>query len=273
MKFKPFICMKFHYKFAIKTNMATKIQQILESTPRNTVLFGSWLTEQGLDAKSQYSYMKRGWLTRISKGVYKMQGASPTLLDAVSSYNTQMNKKCVVGAYSAIDLRGYSHYLPMGKPNAYLFTDNKSKLPSWLLNGDWDMTVEHMVTSFLGNEALGVETMTIEGLDLLVSSPERAIMECLNLPDAASSLLDIYYIMESLTTLRPKLVQQLLESCTSQKVKRLFLYMSEKANHPWVKALKVDSIALGTSRYMVTPTGKYIRKYNMTIPKELAEYE
>ena len=56
--------------------------------------------------------------------------------------------------------------------------------------------------------------------DLLVSSPERAMLECLNLPDASSSLLDIYYIMEGLTTLRPKLVQTLLEACTSQKVKR-----------------------------------------------------
>lgn len=83
----------------------------------------------------------------------------------------------------------------------------------------------------------------------------------------------MYYIMESLTTLRPKLVQSLLESCTSQKVKRLFVYMAEKAAHPWFKALKLDSVTLGTSRYMIVPTGKYIAKYNMTIPKELAEYE
>ena len=135
------------------------------------------------------------------------------------------------------------------------------------------MTVRYMTTSFLGDELLGVDSMTFEQHDLLVSSPERAILECLNLPEAASSLLDIYYLMESLTTLRPKLVQTLLESCTSHKVKRLFLYMAEKAHHPWFKALDLEHVSLGTSRYMVTPRGKYIRKYNMTIPKELAEYE
>ena len=135
------------------------------------------------------------------------------------------------------------------------------------------MTIKYMTTSFLGDELLGVETMTINQHDLLVSSPERAILECLNLPDASSSLLDIYYIMEGLTTLRPKLVQTLLEACTSQKVKRLFLYMAEKAGHAWYKALKLENINLGTSRYMITPTGKYINKYNMTISKELAEYE
>ena len=253
--------------------MATKIQQILESTPRDSVLFGSWLSSQGLDARGQYAYMKSGWLDRISKGVYKIHKAEPGLLVAVSSYNTQLCRSCVVGAYTALELRGYSHYLSMGKPVAYLFTDKSSKLPSWLLKGEWDMTIKYMTTSFLGNELLGVENMTIEQHDLLVSSPERAILECLNLPDASSSLLDIYYIMESLTTLRPKLVQLLLEACTSQKVKRLFLYMAEKAGHSWFKALKLENINLGISRLMITPTGKYINKFNMTISKELAEYE
>ena len=252
--------------------MATKIQQILETTPHDSVLFGSWLSSKGLDARGQYAYMKSGWLDRISKGVYKMHGTKPSLLAAVSSYNTQLGKRCIVGAYTALELRGYSHYVSMGKPTAYLFTDKRNKLPSWFLKEEWDMTVKYMTTSFLGDELLGVETMNVGQHNLFVSSTERAFLECLNLPDASSSLLDIYYIMESLTTMRPKLIQTMLESCTSLKVKRLFLYMAEKANHPWFKALKIENMNIGTSRLMITPTGKYINKYNMTISKELAEY-
>ena len=247
--------------------------KIIGAVPHDSVLFGSWLSSQGLDARGQYSYMKSGWLDRISKGVYKIHGSTPTLMATVSSYNMQLGKSCIVGAYTALEFRGYSHYLSMGKPLAYLFTDKTNKLPSWLLKEEWDMTIKYMTTSFLGNELLGVETMTNNQHELLVSSPERAILECLNLPDASYSLLDIYYIMESMTTLRPKLVQTLLESCTSQKVKRLFLYMAEKAGHSWFMALKPDNINLGTSRFMITPTGKFINKYNMTISKELAEYE
>jgi len=48
---------------------------------------------------------------------------------------------------------------------------------------------------------------------------------------------------------------------------------TEKAGHPWFKALKLETVQLGTARYMVVPTGKYIAKYNMIIPKDLAEYE
>ena len=98
--------------------MATKIQQILEAAPNESVLFSSWLSSQGLDTRGQYAYMKRGWLDRISKGVYKIHGTKPTLLIAISSYNMQLNKSCVVGAYTALELRGYSHYLSMGKPLA-----------------------------------------------------------------------------------------------------------------------------------------------------------
>lgn len=268
-----YFCDEFVFTFAELTNMATKMQQILESYPDSKLFFGEWLSDQGLDAKGQYAYMKRGWLSRLSKGVYVLQGTSPSLFNAVSAYNVQLSKHCIVGAYSALDLRGYSHYLSMGKPKAFLFTAKEDKLPSWLLQKEWDMTIKYMTTSFLGKDLMGVEPMVVNGDWLLVSSPERAILECLNLPEAASSLLDIYYIMESLTTLRPKLLQSLLETCTSQKVRRLFVYMAEKAGHPWFKVLNLDSITLGTSRYMIVPTGKYISKYNMTIPKELAEYE
>lgn len=253
--------------------MATRIKQIVDSAPYGSMLFGTWLSKQGIDSATQHRYTKNGWLSRVSKGVYRIDGTMPTLYATISSYNTQLEKQCEIGAYTALELRGYSHYLSVGKPKAYLFTDNTHKLPSWMLSAEWDMEISYTTTSFLGDDLSGVEEMLEDGFRLLVASPERAIMECLYLPDSASSLLDIYYIMEGLTTLRPKLVQSLLEKCSSVKVKRLFLYMAEKANHSWYKALHPEKVSLGSGRRMITPTGKYISKYNMTIPKELADYE
>ena len=97
----------------------------------------------------------------------------------------------------------------MGKPKAYLYTNGSNRLPLWMLNAEWDMTIKAVVTSFLGDDMTGVEPMAVGTDTLLVSTPERAILECLNLSDASSNLLDIYYVMESLTTLRPKLLQTL----------------------------------------------------------------
>ena len=80
---KSYICIDFIVVFAILTNVATKIQQILEANPSLNVLFGEWLAGQGLDAKGQHSYMKSGWLNRLSRGVYALQGTTSTLYNAV----------------------------------------------------------------------------------------------------------------------------------------------------------------------------------------------
>ena len=80
---KSYICIDFIVVFVILTNVATKIQQILEANPSLNVLFGGWLACQGLDAKGQHSYMKSGWLNRLSRGVYALQGTTSTLYNAV----------------------------------------------------------------------------------------------------------------------------------------------------------------------------------------------
>lgn len=253
--------------------MATKIKQITDVAGTDGLLFGSWMTRYGLDCKQQHAYMMSGWLERVSRGVYKVAGSKPTLLSAVSCYNTQLSKQCIVGALTALELRGLSHYVPMGKPLTFLFTDNRHRLPEWMLAYEWDRSIRYHTTSFLGDGFIGVESLTVEGRPLLVSSPERAMLEWLNIANATDSLLDIYYVMEMLTTLRPKLLQQLLEHCGSAKVNRIFMYMAEKANHQWLHLLQTEHIEFGKGRKMISSTGKYISKYDMTIPTELAEYE
>lgn len=115
--------------------------------------------------------------------------------------------------------------------------------------------------------------MSYNGVDILVSTPERAFMEALYLSPTYYSLMDIYYVMEMLTTLRPKMIQQLLESCSSVKVKRPFLYMAEKANHQWFRALKISEIDLGDGKRSLSKGGVYDSKYRITIPVELKDYE
>lgn len=253
--------------------MATKIKQITDKTGLDGLLFGNWMARQGISKQEQADYVQSGWLERIARGVYKIAGSHPTLYSAISCYNTQLNKQCIVGARSALELRGYMHYVPMGKPVAFLFTDNDHKLPEWLLQSEWDMTVRYQTTSFLGEDLLGVETQMVDGRPLLVSSPERAMMEWLNMPSIRSSLLDVYYVMEMLSTLRPDLVQSLLERCSSVKVNRLFMYMAEKTNFAWAEDIDKSKIDFGSGRKMIVPKGKYIKQYDMTIPRDLALYD
>jgi len=82
-----------------------------------------------------------------------------------------------------------------------------------------------------------------------------------------------YCIMEQLTTLRAEVVQQLLENTGNIKIKRLFLYMAQKAGHEWFGRLDTSRIKLGTGKQKLVDNGFYLPEYMITIPKELYHYE
>ncbi len=85
--------------------------------------------------------------------------------------------------------------------------------------------------------------------------------------------MDLFHVMEQLTALRPEMVQALLEQNTSVKIKRLFLYMAEKANHSWFNSLELSKIDTGSGKRQLVHVGVYDSKYQIVLPKELTEYE
>lgn len=76
-------------------------------------------------------------------------------------------------------------------------------------------------------------------------------------------------ILKQLTSLDPDKVQTALENTSSQRVKRMFLYMAEKAEHYWFDMLNTDKFGLTTSKLQLVDNGVYISKYRITVPKEL----
>jgi hypothetical protein len=77
-------------------------------------------------------------------------------------------------------------------------------------------------------------------------------------------------IMEGLTTLRPKLVQELLEKCNSVKVKRLLLFITEKNDHLWMGELDLTKINLGAGKRVIVQDGFLDKKYQITVPRKYA---
>lgn len=72
-------------------------------------------------------------------------------------------------------------------------------------------------------------------------------------------------IMESLTTLRPHVMQELLESCNSVKIKRLFLALAEEADHRWFVQIDKEKLDLGSGKRTIDPGGTYNSNYQITI--------
>lgn len=251
--------------------MGTKINNLRQKIPSNGIMLTSWLEKSGFSRNEISNYMKSGWLQRISTGVYQFTGDRPSLYGILASYQKQTNLKYHIGAASALELKGFSHYIAMGKPTAVVFAPVKPPLPKWLNDADLDMNLAEVSSKVLGTA--GIEQLDYQGQTLTVSSPERAIMECVLLSPARYDLMDVYYLMEMLASLRASLVQQILEDCTSVKVKRLFLYMAKKARHRWFAKLDLSRISLGSGTRSFMKGGVKIPSYDIVISKELADYE
>lgn len=116
---------------------------------------------------------------------------------------------------------------------------------------------------------IGIMDFDFGGYKLKISTTARAMMECLYLAPKEQPLMECYEIMEGLNNLRPQSVQQLLENCNSIKVKRLFLFLAEKAGHNWFAHIKMENIDLGKGKRSLVPNGIYDPKYQITVPKEL----
>ena len=251
--------------------MPTKINILRQESPSTGILLTSWLEKSGFSRSEICDYVKSGWLQRISTGVYRFSGDKPSLYGILASYQKQAGLNYHIGAASALELFGFSHYITMSKPKAVVFSPIRPPLPRWLTDAELDMTLVKVSSKALGT--FGVEQFDYQGHRLTISSPERAIMECILLSHDHYNLMDVFYLFESLTTLRATLVQQLLESCSSVKVKRLFLYMADKSRHRWFTKLDVSRISLGSGNRSFMKGGVKIPKYNIVLPKELAEYE
>jgi hypothetical protein len=74
------------------------------------------------------------------------------------------------------------------------------------------------------------------------------------------------HLMEGLTTLRPRLVQKLLENCASVKVKRLFMFLAENCKHGWAGKVDLSKVDFGSGKRVLLEGGRLDAKYQITVP-------
>ena len=103
----------------------SKINQLLQEVPAGAVYLTSWMKQNNIPHSTQHRYVESAWLTPIGTGVMIRTGDTPTLYGAIYSLNTQADKHLTIGAMSALEIHGYSHYLPMGRPTVSLSAPQK----------------------------------------------------------------------------------------------------------------------------------------------------
>ena len=245
--------------------MASKINQLLQNWPNNTVATARWLRSEGVDHRLADKYVRSGWLVRLAHGAYIRAGSDIDWPSGVYALQNQLGLGIHIGAITALELRGYTHYLALRGREVILFGHSGVKLPKWFIQHHWSQPVKFITSNTFQNGVEYTSVLKMDGIELITSSLEQAVLEMMYLVPDRQSYEEAVRIMESLTTLRPNIVQELLEGCSSVKTKRLFMHVAELCELPWLSQLELSRVNFGSGRRSIHTGGKLYSKYNLVV--------
>ncbi len=256
----------------------------------------AWLKGRGYSSALCSKYVANGWLKQPARGAYSRPGATTKWQHLIISLQSLMHQPVVVGGLSALELQRYGHYVRMGNEQ-HVFLYSEAQLAKWVNEIDPFVRFEHRNANKLFKEPFITRAVkdlpNPDALDppsegsrnvaggltryswgerewpMLISTPERAILEFLDgLPDQQSFQhgADLF---TGLSNLSPRRLQQLLGQCRSVKVKRLFMWFAEQHQHAWLKHLDPSSIDLGSGKRVIAKAGRLDPKYQITVPEAL----
>jgi len=262
-----------------------RLKFLLEVVPAGFIVDSTWLNQNGIGRRSSYAYVKRGWLERLAHGVYRRPAPnahhanSVDWKSAVLSLQHIMDRPIHVGGMTALALQGYGHYLPLGR-SAPLWLYGPA-MPNWLDMLPLERKVHTRKSTLFTDATLGVVDEANDDAEshraslpwewtLRMSAPERAVLEALDELPKHESFHNVDMAFESLTTLRPKLLNALLTDCTKVKVKRLFFVFADRHGHAWHKRLDPGAFNLGSGDRALVKGGKLHPLYRIMVPEEFA---
>ncbi|MCQ2914015.1 MAG: type IV toxin-antitoxin system AbiEi family antitoxin [Alphaproteobacteria bacterium] len=236
--------------------------KILMNTPNGVVLTSKWLKQQGISKDLLKVYRKNGLIQSIHRGAFIKAGDIPTIEGAIYALRQEGLSVYIGGATALMKYHNTWQYLRKNQKST-LFSIKKEKIPQWF-KSFFANDYTYIPTTILNDDGFQ-QTPQELGFVIPFSTQERAFIELLQTCPENISVQEAYEILETLVTLRPKLLQNLLEQCASIKVKRLFLYLSSIANHEWYKKIDVSKFDLGTSVYKINNHGKYVKEFNIVV--------
>lgn len=258
-----------HVKMQDKEPRGTKINHILARNPQGVPMTSSWLTSQRVSPQLLQGYKNSGWLDPLGRGAWIRAGTEPTL--AGSIYALQRQKLVTVhpAACTALGFQGHLHYLPLGTSPVLQFgVRSNKKLPLWFTRQLFAKNLRVFNADVLFSPvSVGLTDWNVGEFSLKISSPERAMLEyCYLLPNYGD-FEEARQLMESLTALRPKLLQSTLHACNSVKAKRLFLALADTVAHKWYDELDLGSVELGSGSRHIAINGLWNSQFKITVPE------
>lgn len=284
------------YGYAILLSMAARISKKLNlehELPEGLLVDAAWLGQRGYSTSLRSQYVAAGWLEQPARSVYRRPRGPLNWQQTVISLQSLLECPLVVGGRTALELQGYAHYLSRSMQEVHLYGPHRP--PSWLSHLPVSVRFlyhndrklfrtehgNHKFGTLLWNPATGqsagsdpaqapaVKSQGQWDWPLILSIPERAVLELLDELPTRESFEQVDKLMGSATNLSPSRLQDLLADCRNVKVKRLFFFFADRHAHPWLKRIDKAKVDLGKGKRMLTKGGKLDNTYQITVPEDL----
>ena len=254
-------------------------ESLSEKVPEGLVVNRRWLQEKGIVRPAVDYYLRSGALKSVARGFYRRPGP-PLLWQSVAYSLQQMGFNCHVGGYTALDDLGYGHFLSLSG-NRQVALYGVDALPQWLSTWHQDQLLPsnqfqftlHKLTwlKLVQKDFLGVHSFGHWNWQIEYATAELAVLELLVGLESNTGFQRLDRVFESLTSLRPRRVQHLLQVCPSIKARRLFGWFAERHNHAWFKRVDWKQINLGSGKRSIVKGGRYNSRWKITVPRNLEE--
>ena len=251
--------------YIVNIQNGKNIKKLLLQIPANTVVTSRRLTSMGISRMLVAEYVKSGWLRRLAPGAYTRLNEGADITGALFALQADLMPTIHVGAATALNqYYGKLHFVK-SETKTQLFAPLGQKVPTWFAKV-YGKNCDINYSDFLPAET-GLETRSGENFKLQVPSMERALLELLYLVPKKITISEAFAITETIASVKVALLQELLEKCSSIKVKRLLLCFAETAGLQWSNVLDISNVDLGSGVRKIGKDGVLYPKYNLVIPK------
>ena len=231
------------------TNERFSFKQAVAELPRGEPLGVAHLAEYGITAFRASALARSGWLVHLARGVYMLPGDRLTQEGCLAFLSARISG-FHVGSKTALDWRGVRHNVSF-REVLTLWGNDRTVLPSWFTER---FDSRYQVTQLFDERLkknFGLQPLPNGRPEVLVSVPERALLELLSDVGKNQSLDEARQLGEGLRSLRPKILEELMAHVTRIKVIRLAEVLSRQLNLPWVALAARHSQRIGGGKRWV----------------------
>jgi hypothetical protein len=216
---------------------------LLASLPRGEPLSTGALEARGLSAFRASALARSGWLVHLARGVYMLPGDTLTR-DGCLAFLSEQIPGLHVGGKTALAWRGVRQNVAF-REHLNLWGDVPRRLPPWFTQR---FGAGYQSTQLFGDGLplrFGLQPLPGGDARVLVSVPERALLELLSDVGKQQSLVEAQDLVESLIGLRPKVLDELLLHTDRIKVVRMAASLATRLELPWASVAQKHSERIG----------------------------